>query len=238
MKTTKPSDFFRPFEDLKVLLKSKSDVVKTRPEVKQAQKTDGTLALDEETRLFREAMADVKPISANKRIEKKNKSKPPVTGVSDTNSEAIGRLNNLIKYGHGFIVANTPEYMDGAGYDVHPEIIKRLHRGDYSIQGYIDLHGLNVKDARDVLENFLEESIRTGKRAVLIVHGRGLSSPAQPILKTKVYEWLTRGPRRKWVIAFSSARMQDGGTGATYVLLRQRPFTKRFRKKDRVFNNF
>jgi DNA-nicking Smr family endonuclease len=35
---------------------------------------------------------------------------------------------------------------------------------------------------------------------------------------------------RKWVIAFSSARSCDGGAGATYVLLRQRPLTMRFRK--------
>jgi DNA-nicking Smr family endonuclease len=68
---------------------------------------------------------------------------------------------------------------------------------------------------------------------VLIVHGRGLSSPAKPILKTKVIKWLTSGPWRKWVMAFTSARWCDGGAGATYVLLRKRPVTKRFKKKGR-----
>jgi DNA-nicking Smr family endonuclease len=77
-----------------------------------------------------------------------------------------------------------------------------------------------------------------GKRSVLIVHGRGLSSPSKPVLKAKVYEWLTSGQWRKWVIAFSSARSYDGGTGATYVLLRQRPLTKRFRKRTKsLFEN-
>jgi DNA-nicking Smr family endonuclease len=68
---------------------------------------------------------------------------------------------------------------------------------------------------------------------VLIVHGRGLSSPAKPVLKTKVIEWLTCGPWRKWVIAFTSARSFDGGAGATYVLLRQRPVTRSKRKRKK-----
>jgi DNA-nicking Smr family endonuclease len=109
-------------------------------------------------------------------------------------------------------------------------VAKRLHKGEFSIQGHIDLHGLTVVSAREAFENFLEESTATGKRMVLIIHGRGLSSPAKPILKTKVIKWLTTGRWRKWVMAFTSARLCDGGAGATYVLLRKRPATKRFKK--------
>jgi DNA-nicking Smr family endonuclease len=68
-----------------------------------------------------------------------------------------------------------------------------------------------------------------GKTGILITHGRGLSSPLEPVLKRKVVEWLTHGPWRKWVIAYSSARICDGGAGATYVLLRQRPISKRLK---------
>jgi len=231
MKPTKSADFFRPFQGLKKLLENKSDRVSTPPEVKPAKQPDVPLDPDADARLFRDAMADVKPISGNNHVVRTASIPTPVSGAKEPDSEVMGRLNNLIKYGHGYIVADTPEYMEGSGHAVPREVIKRLHRGDYSIQEHIDLHGLSVKEARQVMEKFFKESIRTGKRAVLIVHGRGLSSPEQPILKTKVYEWLTRGPWRKWVIAFSSARVHDGGAGATYVLLRQRPLTKRFRKK-------
>ncbi|MDP6394410.1 MAG: Smr/MutS family protein [Desulfobacterales bacterium] len=61
--------------------------------------------------------------------------------------------------------------------------------------------------------------------------GCGLSFASKPILKTKVFQWLASEPWRKWVIAFSSARLCDGGAGAAYVLLRQRPVTKRLRKQ-------
>jgi DNA-nicking Smr family endonuclease len=154
-----------------------------------------------------------------------------VVAGDDSDNQTLRRLNTLVKTGEGFVVKNTPEYIEGTGHNVHPKISTRLHRGDFSIQAHVDLHGFGVEDARNAFEIFIKDSIATGKRAVLIVHGRGLSSPDRPVLKTKVVEWLTRGPLRKWVIAFSSARSCDGGTGATYVLLRRRPLTKRYRKK-------
>jgi DNA-nicking Smr family endonuclease len=113
---------------------------------------------------------------------------------------------------------------------VPPDITTRLHRGDFSIQDHLDLHGLSVAEAEAAFEAFLKTCIGAGKRAVLVIHGRGLSSPAQPVLKTKVYQWLTRTRWRKWVIAFTSARSCDGGAGASYILLRQRPLTKKQRK--------
>jgi DNA-nicking Smr family endonuclease len=93
------------------------------------------------------------------------------------------------------------------------------------------LHGLTVEEAQIAFDRFLKESILTGKHAVLIIHGRGLSSPAEPVLKTNVYNWLSHGSWRRWVIAFTSARACDGGAGASYVLLRQQPLAKKFRKR-------
>jgi len=222
---------FRPFEELKSLLESKSLKV-ADDSLYNSEKVEVKPDTECEENLFAEAMSDVKPISGKERIEK-NPGVKYHSNSSEYNgneSEAMLKLDNLVKNGEGFVVADTSEYIEGTGYYVNPEIVKRLHQGDFSMQGYIDLHGLGVKDAQDVFENFFKEAVTTGKRAVLVIHGRGLSSPVKPVLKNRVQEWLTSGPLRKWVIAFSSARNCDGGTGATYVLLRERPFTKRFRK--------
>ena len=145
-------------------------------------------------------------------------------------AEALASLHDLVKDGQGFVISDTPEYMEGIGYGVSPEIARRLHRGDFSIHAHLDLHGLGAEEAYEAFQQFLKEALLCGKSCVLIVHGRGLSSRAEPVLKNKIKEWLTSGPWRKWVIAFTSARACDGGAGATYVLLRQRPVTKRYRK--------
>jgi DNA-nicking Smr family endonuclease len=247
MKTPDTTGIFRPFEELKDLLEKKSLKPGPSPDNKSSKvsgetrvKKAGVFKSDcskgdacapiNERELFLEAMADVEPINRENRIEPNCVPCISIDSENDSKDETMQQLSNLVNSGEGFVVADTPEYIEGTGYNIHPAISKRLHRGDFSIQSHIDLHGFDVEDARKAFEIFFKDSITTGKRAVLVVHGRGLSSPGRPVLKTKVIEWLTRGPWRKWVIAFSSARSCDGGTGATYVLLRQRPLTRRYRK--------
>jgi DNA-nicking Smr family endonuclease len=229
---------YRPFENLKELLAESSfDLSLGRQEETAEQEQHSPLdveqSADSEEDIFQMAMADVEPIA-----------REPSTldggGVcltrmpeEDHQDEAYARLKDLVDGGEGFIISDTAEYMEGVGYGVNPDLARRLHRGDFSIQAHLDLHGLVAADAKKAFEAFLKESLLSRKTAVLVVHGRGLSSPAGPVLKRKVKEWLTTGPWRKWVTAFTSARACDGGTGATYILLRRRPATKRLRRKPR-----
>ena len=238
MKSPDSSGNFKPFKDLKALLEKKAielkSVSKSKPN-KFNTSDEKKVDLRSDRIIFQEAMADVKKIS------KSNYAVPSQTTNNHLNSrknfsydehETVVQLKELIKNGTGFIVSLTPEYVEGTANNVSPEVARRLHHGYFSIQAHIDLHGLGVNDAHQAFDRFLNKSVMAGKQAVLIIHGRGLSSPHKPILKTKVYKWLTAAPWHKWVIAFSSARLCDGGAGATYVLLRPKPLTKRFRKKD------
>jgi len=234
MKNTKSSTRFKSFKDLRTLLEGKVLPPKRLPRRNQMPAKDKEVGSDSETerRLFKKAMDGVVPIRQDKYIDLAPPSdQPKESQGQETDSDTVNRLRNLVNNGEGFVVSDTPEYREGVGYNVHPRITKHLHGGQFSIQAHIDLHGLTVGQAEEALDFFFKEVVTAGKRAVLIVHGRGLSSPQKPVLKNKVYEWLTSGPWRKWVIAFTSARAVDGGAGATYVLLRQRPITKRFRKK-------
>lgn len=95
--------------------------------------------------------------------------------------------------------------------------MRKLARGNFSVQGEIDLHGMTVSEASIALRDFINESCLRGHSCVRIVHGKGLGSGrGGPVLKGKVDIWL-----RRWeqVLAFVSARQVDGGTGAVYVLL-------------------
>ena len=230
MKSSKSSFTFKSFQDLKTLLESKPFSFPKRRQVDLVNhEEEQPPELEEE--LFKKAMEGVSPVSGGKYIEKIFQCKLPEGTRDKEDAEVLEKLRDLVQYGKGFNVADTPEYIEGTSYNVHPSVAGRLHRGDYSIQAFVDLHGLLVEDAREVFEKFLKWAATTGKTGILIIHGRGLSSPSEPVLKKKVVEWLTRGPWRKWVAAYSSARRCDGGAGATYVLLRPRPVTKRLKRK-------
>jgi DNA-nicking Smr family endonuclease len=229
MKESKSSGFNTPFANLKSLLKTKSIPLHSFPMEKVL--VNKKFKHENDEALFEAAMADVLPINKENVFEFEVKNSLD-SDQPDTTDEALLALENLVSHGKGFDVESTSEYIEGTGPDICREVVKRLHQGIFSIQGFIDLHGMTVTEAREVFENFLKESITSGKRGILVVHGRGLSSPNEPVLKTQVYHWLTRGPLRKWVMAFSSARSCDGGAGATYVLLRKQPVTKRQRKKE------
>lgn len=228
---------YNPFEKLGELLKDKAvlpPVPVKKPIVSIKKQVPGPAEAPKpvnEESAFREAMEGVKPMVRDKHhTEKTHSANPPDRLVHEPEQEVLQHLDNLVKYGEGFIISKTPEYMEGTGRHIPPEFAERLHRGDFSIQAYIDLHGMGAAQARDTFEHFLNEAIRSGKRAVLIIHGRGISSPGEPVLKNKVSEWLTRSHWRKWVIAFTSAQSYDGGAGATYVLLRHRLTSKRPRE--------
>ena len=196
---------------------------------KSSPKPDPDSSTENDEGAFLKAMQGVKVIARDKFAGKRGERQAARLKIPKPDMIAMTDLDNLIKYGEGFIVANTPEYMAGTGRNIPPAVAERLHRGDFSIQAHIDLHGMGVEQAKGAFEEFLSGSITSGKRAILVIHGRGLSSPGEPVLKNKVRDWLTRSHWRKWVIAFSSAQCYDGGAGATYILLRRRPAPKKCR---------
>jgi DNA-nicking Smr family endonuclease len=101
---------------------------------------------------------------------------------------------------------------------VRIQVMRRLRRGLYPIEDELDLHGLNQAEARDRLADFIARNRDFRRRCVRIIHGKGSRSGARgPVLKTAVNLWLRR---HLDIMAFTSARAIDGGTGAVYVLLR------------------
>jgi DNA-nicking Smr family endonuclease len=112
---------------------------------------------------------------------------------------------------------------DGLSYrrpGIGPDVVTRLRRGHWAIQGEIDLHGLRRDEAREALRDFLNEAARRGQRCVRVVHGKGHGSPGRrPVLKAKVQRWLAQSLD---VIAFAQASAPQGGAGALVALLDRR----------------
>ncbi len=218
---------YHPFSRLKGLVTPPKTVsVGQPPEIKAMSPQ----SLPTDQQIFLEAMQGVRPMEREAAAKEQVLAKWPSVEKFSLENEALSRLDRLIRRGEGFVVSDTPEYMEGTGYQAREEFARRLHRGDFSISGHIDLHGMNVETARQSFEAFMKASYLAGRGAVLIIHGRGLSSPGEAVLKNKVRQWLSSSYWRKRVLAFASAQAYDGGAGATYVLLRDRPVSKRASK--------
>jgi DNA-nicking Smr family endonuclease len=179
----------------------------------------------DEKLLYVEAMEGVRKISHDKILIRR----PISMKVHCVNLENDPRhlLEEAVADKRKLNVTNMPEYMEGYAEGTNPVTLDKLKNGEFSIQGILDLHGLSIEDAKTSFEDFITGSIKTGLNCVKVVHGRGLKSKSIPVLKENLKAWIIRAMNRKWINAFSSARMCDGGPGATYILLKKNPVKKR-----------
>jgi DNA-nicking Smr family endonuclease len=174
---------------------------------------------EDDMSLFLSAMDGVEQITERGEAPVPN---PRLPEIIDENAEALAELAEMVAGQGDFTVADTDEYIEGAAPGIDARLLRSLRRGDFTLQGRLDLHGMTQLQAKEAVDRFLTDSRRTNKRCVLIVHGRGLNSPDQvPVLKERMREWLNQKRLGKTVLAFATARPQDGGTGAVYVLLRR-----------------
>ena len=98
----------------------------------------------------------------------------------------------------------------------------KLKRGQFKIDGRLDLHGKSLEDAYLSLFNFLTQSQYHGFRCVLIITGKGYRNPSGVgRLKSKFPYWLNESPLRNLVLSTTIAQKKHGGEGAFYVLLRK-----------------
>lgn len=123
-----------------------------------------------------------------------------------------------------FEVVDDGAAIEGRRLDVDPREVGRLRRGQYAVDGSLDLHGKTLLDAKASVVEFLARRRRQGDRAVMIVHGKGLHSPrGHAVLRGELGAWLSQGSAGKHVLAFVSrvdaARGEGDRSAAILVLL-------------------
>jgi DNA-nicking Smr family endonuclease len=176
-------------------------------------------AQTDETRLFREAVRDVKPLgrAAQAGVQPSSRRRRPRPAARFSRADRLAVLEESLRNDVIDPALASGEELVFHRAGVQPAVLRKLRRGDYRVQGEIDLHGLNVSDAKQALREFLAQALMRQWRCVRIIHGKGLRSGHRgPVLKGMVGATLRKvGP----VLAYVSARQVDGGTGAVYVLL-------------------
>ena len=120
-------------------------------------------------------------------------------------------MPNLDYFTDDFLSCEVNAELFFARPDLPQSTIKNLRQGKMPIFARIDLHGMTIAQAKITLQKFLFGCQQQNIRSVLIIHGKGSG-----IIKSAINSWLTNYPN---TLCFCSAKPQDGGTGAVYLLL-------------------
>ena len=172
---------------------------------------------DEDSALFREAVGEVLPIKTN--LAEQQTARPaaePNKTLAD-NETVIQQLLDS-DYDPTELEIGDKLYFLRTG--IQKRTMRKLRRGLFPIEAELDLHGMTVEIAREALANFLRHCQHRQRRCVRVIHGKGLGSKnKKPVIKNKLNHWLQQ---RNEVLAYCSARQVDGGTGAIYLLLKNR----------------
>ena len=97
--------------------------------------------------------------------------------------------------------------------------IRDFNKGNVFIENKLDLHGFNQEDAKNLLEDFINQSIENGKRLILIITGKG--KEGEGVIKNNIISWLNNKSFRNKILAVNHASKKHGGSGAIYILLRK-----------------
>lgn len=216
--------FDSPFKGLKKLLTDRELPPKPAVKLKAPAPVSAEVApspADDDLQLLRQALSGVRPLAGPRHAPPPQEPLPSRT-IRSEEVEVLAELSDLVAGQREFDITETEEYVEGSRTSIDPRMVVRLRRGEFAVEAHLDMHGLTQVEARETLGLFVQESVRKGRRTVLLVHGRGLGSPGgEPVLKRAVVQWLSHGWLSGHVLAFVTARPTDGGAGALYVLLQR-----------------
>ena len=96
----------------------------------------------------------------------------------------------------------------------------------------IDLHGFTLQEANKAIEHFIKKSFDEDVTKIIVITGKGLRSKnvQNPylskdlsILKYSVPEFIeSNNNLMKMIIEITDAKIEDGGSGAFYIFLRNK----------------
>ncbi|AJI94350.1 smr domain protein [Yersinia ruckeri] len=163
----------------------------------------------EELQLFREASAGAKKLKQDTILHHQTPPKPHKIAPVRLLQEQVDASYYFSDEFQPNIDNEGPTRYVRPGVD-HFEV-KKLRRGDYSPEMFLDLHGLTQKQAKQELGALLAACKREHVHCACIMHGHG-----KHVLKQQTPLWLAQHPD---VLAFHQAPKEWGGTAALLVLI-------------------
>lgn len=185
-------------------------------ELALAEQREAERRAEAERHLFTRAIGKVQPLQAPERVVLPTpRPLPPFTQRQLDEQAAL--QESLSDEFDVSTLLDVDDQMSFRRPGIGTDVTRKLRKGEWSLQGQLDLHGLRSDEARTALAQFIRDAKSMGWRCVRVVHGKGLGSPGkEPVLKSKVQRWLVQ---KNEVLAFVQAKPSDGGAGALLVLL-------------------
>ncbi|MEJ2060149.1 MAG: Smr/MutS family protein [Gammaproteobacteria bacterium] len=172
---------------------------------------------DDDRELFRRAMSGVIPLEHDLAPADDRPRPAPVPEMRRRDDQQV--LVDMMSDGYEELDIQPGDELHFCRPGIQHSVYRKLRQGQFRLEAELDLHGLTADEARRILVEFLLDARAQRLRHVRIIHGKGLRSDQRgPVLKARVNKWLRQ---REDVLAFTSARPVDGGTGAVYVLLKR-----------------
>lgn len=163
-----------------------------------------------EASIFQDAIQGVKPLE-------QDKIRPEAPRIKQKSQQQQRRQQHQFnEHQHYFSDEYQPLLPDEgpmrwSGEQTDSFELKKLRRGDYAPEIFLDLHGLTQLQAKREISALIEACRHDQLHVASIMHGHG-----QNILKQRVPAWLAQHP---FVEAFHQAPKEWGGNSALLVLI-------------------
>lgn len=160
--------------------------------------------------LFQEAVKGTKKIKQNTFVPK-NEARKTVSEVRKLQEQA----DTLFYFSDEYepLLNEIDEKVRYLRADIDPYILKRLRRGDFSPELFLDLHGLTREQAKKELASLILACEKEQVYCASIMTGYGTRA-----LKYQIPRWLVQHPK---IIALHQAPREWGGDAAILILIEQ-----------------
>ena len=173
----------KSLQDLSAIRKTMADKAKAAAEA-EAARLEAERRAEAERNLFTRAVGQVQPIAAKPRVQVNIPAPVPRRLQQDIDDAAALQESMSDEFDVSTLL-DVDDQMSFRRPGIGTDVTRKLRKGEWSIQGQIDLHGLRSDEARNAVGQFIRDAKRMGWRCVRVVHGKGLGSPGkEPVLKS------------------------------------------------------
>lgn len=163
---------------------------------------------DDDLALFREAISGTKKLNQDKILLSE---RPNIQQNKQKRGASVERDHSFYFSDQFEPLLNETGATHYARQDISKYEVKKLRRGVYRPEMFLDLHGMTQLDAKRELGALIAACLKENIRCACVIHGIG-----KHILKQKTPLWLAQHPD---ILAFHQAPLEFGGNGALLILI-------------------